>query len=76
MLHPIIDTLINLSSDVALFSKVQQPRIRMNDDLVSLISFQYHSPTSCTSMSEPPRMSRVRENVTADVQAENWTRRF
>ncbi len=66
MLQPILNALINLSGDGALiFSKVQRPRIRMNDNLVSQFPFHYRSPTSCTSMREPPRISREREMVTA-----------
>ncbi len=57
--HPILNPLINLSGGGSLSSKAQQPRIRMDENLGGLFSFHY---TSCTSMLEPPRISREREN--------------
>jgi len=53
MLYPILNASINHSSDGSIFSKVQQSRVWMSNDLASQYSLHCRSPTPCTSLSEP-----------------------
>jgi len=75
MLYPMLNASINLSSDGSIFSKVQQSRVWMGNDLVSQYSLHCRSPTSCTSLSDP-HISRSEKKVTAYDQIEEWTSRF